>query len=162
MTAVVNIVFIKQISINLLQKKSGTQHLFDWLALRPVQFAEKSYSQIDFKMPSKFTIASMHPYKYNILFSDRCQYSAMNPTIKAVKKSWALKIEKGKPVSQEDYKNLFIDFTSGNWFLEIRQELQEMSYWKEGEYVSTVVISTENPKKYFEIKKSFIATVILQ
>lgn len=155
MTAVVNIIFVEKISINLLQKKSGTQHLFDWFTFRPLQFAGKSYSQIDLKMPSKFTVASTHPYKYNILFSDRYQYSAMNPAIKAVKESWRLKVEREKPVSPEDYKNLFMDFTNGNWFLEIQQELQELSYWEEGEYVTTVIISAKNPQKYFEIKKSF-------
>lgn len=153
--ALSHIILVEKISINLMHKTEGTQHIFDWFAFRPHQFTEISYSQFDLRTPSKFTVISTQPYKYNIIFSDYHQYTAMNPTLKKIRTSWEKRVEKSTPVSLEDYKNLFGNFTAGNWFSDFIRELQEMSYWEEGEYFVTTIISTESPKTYLELKKSF-------
>jgi len=155
LTSSSKVIFVQNIALNILRKKDNSQYLFDWFAFRPTKFSATGYSQIEFKMPSKFMISSSQPFKYNILFIDQNKYAEMNPTLQEIKRNWQKLLEAVKFDSViNKYQELFEEFSNHQRTSELLYRLNKLSYWEEGEYSLTIIITTRD-KKYLEIQKSF-------
>jgi len=156
LTSFSHVVFVQNIALNLLRKKDNQQYLFDWFAFRPTQYNIKGYSDIDLKMPTKFMVASNQSYKYNILFIDQNMYAEMNPYLKEIKRNWQKTLEQANfDIVVDKYQEIFDGFSRKEDALRPLQRLQELSYWEEGEYTVTIIITTRD-KKYLEMKKTFL------
>ena len=160
LTASGSTIFINNISLLLSHKQDNTQCQFIWFAFRPHRFALSGYKGIELKAPLKFMVTPNAPHPYNILFYDQIRYAEMIPTLKKIRKGWEDLVRKNERVfTDTDYRILFERFILTEETSNCQNELEQLCYWKAGEYLLKTIIVPQNSKQLIEVqKKIFISS----
>ena len=154
LTTLDKILFIENISIDLISKDDQSYRQFGWQQFRPHTFTVGNFQGIDLKMASKFFITPTSPFQYNIFFSDQEQYQSVSPLLKKIKENWQMAIERNSSNLQRSFEN----FIKEKFITELWAEVKALSFWKKGAYLLTFVARTKNPAQRFELQRSFTIT----
>jgi hypothetical protein len=150
------IIFVQNISIDLVHRRVPGTHRLNWFAFLPYEFKYKNITETDFLMPSKFMIAATQGHQYNILFVDQDKYSDIKPIINIIRQEWELSLRhKGSPAGERDRQALFPDFLKAQKTVELSQRLSKLSYWEEGEYFVNMEVITQGPLRLLQTRRSF-------
>ena len=154
--ALSKVIFVHNIALYIYNKKEKTEHHFNWFAFRPHKFAAGGYKQIELEMPSKFMITVDKPHDYNILFFDQERYAYINPYLKRIKDYWSTALS-NNALSANPYNapSLVKSFLADRWTKNAVEQISKMMYWKPGEYLVKILVSTQNFHQPFEVNRSF-------
>jgi hypothetical protein len=151
------VVFINDISIELLYKAEKTKYLFSWLAFLPHGGEKPGYQGVELKMASKFMVTHQEAYAYNILFSDQDRYARLGPIFSMVKNGWNEFITRHFKLGKTlDIPSLYQSYLKEGMIRAAISKIQELSYWRTGAYHMKLKISTSSYKQ--ETQKTFTLT----
>lgn len=153
--------FINSIDLLLIREKDKAQHIFNWIAFRPIKIDFASSQQFSMEIPSGFLILQNAPHRFNIIFNDMDLSEEIKSFLNTYNNEWykiTEELNKLKPA--EKHLELIDTFKKSNISVDTYSDLIRVFYWEQGYYNLTVNIRTSKPDKVFKYCYNFSITDI--
>lgn len=160
-------IFINRIYLKVIRLEDKAEHNFDWQAFKAFNLFILDNSIPKIELPTGFIVTQKVPYRFNILFNDRELIEKLKSEYKKYIDEWnkyynELKIIENKfqavKVRVQKQFELIEKFRKCVTRTEVYSKLNDLFYWKDGEYSIDFFIQTSKPDKVYKEQYKFVIT----